>query len=233
MRDKTEWLKLYGQMPDGGPVYTETNLAETIAEPWNALSSLAFLIPAFYWAWKSRKNMRHNFFLLCCCVLLALGGIGSTLFHAFRKFPFLLLMDVLPIILLTLLVSIYFWIKILPKWWLVFFIILPGFLLRLWVMSKLSAHDSINIGYFISGTLIFLPLLFILIKKKFLKFYDILLSVFFLSIALYCRKIDAHTPPLMAVGTHWLWHGFCAAGAYYLGAYIYYVENSEIPPQES
>jgi hypothetical protein len=233
MPDKTEWLKLNGQMPDGGPVYTETDLSEMIAEPWNALSSLTFLIPAIYWIWKCRGNLRGNFFLLCCCFLLAAGGIGSTLFHAFRKFPLMLLMDVLPIILLTVLVSIYFWLKILPKWWLVFFIIFPGFAFRLWVMSKLSSHESINIGYFISGTLIFLPLLFILIKKKFLKFYDIILSVLFLSVALYFRKIDAHSPPLMAVGTHWLWHVFCAAGAHFIGAYIYYVENSETPKQDS
>ncbi|HVD97043.1 MAG TPA: ceramidase domain-containing protein [Cytophagaceae bacterium] len=227
MPDKTEWMKLHEQMPDGGPIYTETNPMEFIAEPWNAVSSLAFLIPAIYWFWKCRHRFYENSFLLSCCTLLAIGGLGSTFYHAFRKFPFLLMMDVLPIIVLTLLVSIYFWLKILSKWWLLLPIIVPAIWLRYWAMMQLPAHDGINLGYFISGTLIFLPLLFLLIRTKFLKWYDILLALSFLGLALFFRKIDAWYPPLLSIGTHWLWHLLCAAGAFYLGKYIYDLENAD------
>ncbi len=40
MPDRNEWMKLHEQMPDGGPIYTETNPLETIMEPWNAVSSI-------------------------------------------------------------------------------------------------------------------------------------------------------------------------------------------------
>jgi hypothetical protein len=227
MSDKTEWMKLHGQMPDGGPVYSETNIHELIAEPWNAISSLAFLIPAIYWIWRCRRNLRGNIFLLTCCLLLSTGGLGSTLFHAFRKLPALLLMDILPIILLTVIVSIYFWIKILPKWWLVILIIIPAYLLRVWVAKHLTAHDGINMNYFISGTLIFLPLLILLIKTKFHQWSYILAALILLATGLFFRKIDSDTPPLLSMGTHWLWHLFCAGGAYYLGYFIYHRENTE------
>jgi hypothetical protein len=227
MPDQTEWMKLYEQMPDGGPIYSETNLSNTFAEPWNALSSLTFLLPAFYWGWQIRHSIRKNIFLLCCCVLLSIGGIGSTLFHAFRKFPILLMMDVFPIILLTIVVSSYFWLKLLPKWWLIIPILVPAFALRYWVMKNISSHEAINVGYFISGTLIFLPLLILLIKTKYIRWADILLAVSLLSLALVFRKIDSFTPPLLFMGTHWLWHLFCAAGAYFLGNYIYQIENVE------
>lgn len=226
MPNSTEWMKLHEQMPDGGPVYTETNPMETIMEPWNALTSLAFLIPALYFTWKCRYALRENSFLLCCCFLLALGGLGSTFFHAFRKFPLLLVMDVLPIIVLTLLVSIYFWLKILPKWWLLIPIIVPAFWFRYWALTHMEPHEAINTGYFISGVLIFVPLLFLLRKTKFLRWHNIALAVLLLGLALFFRKIDAYTPPLMTIGTHWLWHLLCAAGAYFLGNYIYQLEGT-------
>ncbi len=225
MPDRTEWMKLHEQMPDGGPIYTETNPLETIMEPWNAVSSMAFLIPAFYWLWKCRGQFRENSFLLACCALLAVGGLGSTLFHAFRKYPLLLVMDVLPIIALTLLVSIYFWLKVIPRWWLLIPILVPALWLRYWAMSKLHAHEGINLGYFISGTLIFLPIAFLLIRTKFRHWHAILFAILFLGLALYFRKIDAYDPPLLAIGTHWLWHLLCATGAYFLGKYIYNHEN--------
>ncbi len=226
MPDQKEWEKLHAQMPDGGPVYTETNPLEMIMEPWNALSSMAFLIPACYWIWKCRHDPGRSSFLICCCMLLAIGGLGSTFYHAFRKFPLLLLMDVLPIIVLTLLVSIYFWLKILPNWWWLLPIIVPPVWFRYWILGKLPAHEGINIGYFISGLLIFVPLLFLLGRTKFFRWYDIVLAVICLSGALWFRKMDAYSPSLMEIGTHWLWHLWCAAGAYFLGSYIYHLERS-------
>lgn len=227
MPNTTEWSKLHEQMPDGGPIYTETNPLETIMEPWNAVSSLAFLLPAIYWIWVCRNCLKENSFLLCCCLLLAVGGLGSTLYHAFRKFPLLLLMDVLPIIVLTLLVSIYFWLKILKRWWLLIPIIVPAFWFRYWAMMQLPPHDAINIGYFVSGMLIFFPLLILLSRTKLFHWEDMILSGLFLSVGLFFRKADAWYPPLLSMGTHWLWHVFCALGAFYLGKYIYSLENSE------
>jgi hypothetical protein len=39
---------------DGGPIYAETDLSKIVAEPWNAYSSLTFLLPVIYWFFKLR-----------------------------------------------------------------------------------------------------------------------------------------------------------------------------------
>ncbi len=93
---------------DGGPIYAETDLSVLFTEPWNALSSLAILLPAVYWAVRLRGDYRTYSFIFYCIPLLFLGGLGSTLFHAFRVSKWLLLMDVLPTATLTLSVSFIF-----------------------------------------------------------------------------------------------------------------------------
>ncbi|MEO1655950.1 MAG: hypothetical protein AAFU64_20580, partial [Bacteroidota bacterium] len=102
----TYFLYLLIVLPDGGPIYAETNLQHMFVEPWNAISSLSFFIPVFYWAGTLIKKYRSYPFLSFCIPLMALGGLGSTLYHAFRNSYFLLLLDVMPILLLTLAVSL-------------------------------------------------------------------------------------------------------------------------------
>ena len=79
---------------DGGPIYAETDLTAFISEPWNAISSLAIVLPAIYWAFKLKWNVKQFPFLYYLMPLLFLGGTGSLLFHEFRSSPFLLWMDV-------------------------------------------------------------------------------------------------------------------------------------------
>lgn len=93
--------------PDHGPIYRETtDLSLFIVEPWNAWSSLTFLIPAFVFLWQLRgQYASYAFFVYFCSPMLILGGLGSTFFHAFRSSGWLLAMDVLPIVLLVLGIS--------------------------------------------------------------------------------------------------------------------------------
>src|SRR5688572_16196872 len=134
-----EWERYNAILPDGGGQYAETNLNHFIVEPWNALSSLFFLIPAIYWGLKIRKNIRENSFIAFCVPLLTLGGLGSTFFHAFRSSPLLLWMDELPILILTLSVSAYLWQKIIRNGLITFSLILCILFLRKWV---------VGVGYF-------------------------------------------------------------------------------------
>ena len=85
---------------DGGPIYVETDLSHFIAETWNALSSLAILLPAVYWGFKLPGNIKKYYFIYYCIPLLFLGGLGSMLFHAFRTSGWLLIMDVFPTVIL-------------------------------------------------------------------------------------------------------------------------------------
>ncbi|HSG67295.1 MAG TPA: hypothetical protein VK994_01215, partial [Bacteroidales bacterium] len=91
----TEWYN--HRLDDGGPIYAETGAGEgLLVEPWNALTSLLMLIPVIYWLIRLRNDMGSYRFMLYIIPLMALGGLGSALFHGFRASVFFLIMDVAP-----------------------------------------------------------------------------------------------------------------------------------------
>lgn len=49
--------------PDGGMLYTETNMAQLFPEPLNAITSGFFLMIALYWTVKMKGNFKSNPFL--------------------------------------------------------------------------------------------------------------------------------------------------------------------------
>ena len=212
---------------DSGPWYFETDLSRTIVEPWNAFSSLTFLIPVFYLLWQLRGRYREYAFLIFWAApLMALGGIGSTIYHAFRASNFFLFMDFVPIALLTLSVSIYLWLKILPhKAWLILVITL--FALMRWLTFMLfEGSGRINSGYFVTGLMIFLPAIIFLIKTNFYKIYLPVSSVLFLVLALFFRYADDYSQPLLPNGTHWLWHVCTSAGAFALAIWLVHIRHA-------
>jgi hemolysin III len=224
------WERYYNTLPDGGPQYTETDLSHFIAEPWNAVSSLLFLVPAFYWLWKIRGRIKENYFIAFCVPLLVLGGLGSTFFHAFRSSYLLLLMDFLPIAVLTFAVSIYMWKRVLGSWPLTALITLTGLSLRLFLFNfvKVSHHTAINISYVISGMMILIPALIVMWRTRFYRISSIILTVVSFAIALFFREVDARGLFPLPMGTHFLWHAFCAAGAHWLADYIYSISSMNI-----
>lgn len=214
-------------VPDGGPIYRETtDLSLLIVEPWNAYSSLSFLIPAFYFLYLLRGNYsQHAFLVYFCSPMLILGGLGSTLFHAFRQSPWLLAMDVLPIILLTLGISVWMWLKVLPKKWQLIPVLLLFFLLTYLTMTLLQGQDSISAGYFVRGTMLFLPCFLFLRKTRFRHATAFFTAVSFFILALLFRFTDEKIAlDFMPWGTHWLWHISTAVGGYFLGVYL--IKNS-------
>jgi len=215
-------------LEDGGPVYAETNIYSFIVEPWNSISSLAIVIPAIYWAAKLKFNYKDYPFLFYSIPLLILGGLGSTLYHAFRNSEWLLYMDVFPTAVLTLSVGIYFWNKILKNWWQTAFIIIPITIFRISLFELIKGELAVNLSYFITGTLIFLPILIYLIKHNFRYSYSIIMSCALLSIALYFREIDLYSQGFIPIGTHFIWHILSGIGAYYLGEYLYLLKKEEL-----
>ncbi|HEX8546469.1 MAG TPA: hypothetical protein VF691_05865 [Cytophagaceae bacterium] len=221
------WSKKNGSLKDGGPIYTETDTTNFVVEPFNALSSLAFLLPAFYWLYRLRKAYFKNLFIICCIPLLLAGGIGSTLFHAFRATRFFLFLDFAPILILTVMVSIFLWNKLFGMWWNTALLFIPIFASRYFAFKFLASHDAINFGYFLTGVMIFLPILLLLIKHKFLAWKEFLVALLLFSISLGFRRADSIEPPLLSMGTHWLWHLFGAAGCHYLALYLHSIINKE------
>lgn len=229
----SEWQRYYGSLADGGPIYTETDLSQIIPEPWNALSSLLIAAPAVYWAFRLRGHYKDYLFLTFCLPLLFLGGMGSTFFHAFRASYLLLLMDVLPTAILMFSVILYLWYKVLPQKWLLGLVIVLLVGLQVAVRTLYEAHTSINASYFITGTMLFLPLLLIVYKTKGKHFLQIGGALFFFVAALYFREIDAHDDIFLPMGTHWLWHICTGIGGFMLADYLYYLYPLRLVKQKA
>lgn len=211
-----------GQLADGGPVYHETDLERFVVEPWNAYSSLSFLVPAIIFLVILRgKYSEHKFLVFLAIPLLILGGSGSTLYHAFRASRLMLALDVLPIILLTLSVSIYFLYEVIKNWLVVAAIILGSFGLRFLLWGEFQGQTAINIGYAITGVMIFVPALLYVIRSGYIHFRHLAFSIIAFILALFFRYMDDLREPLLWMGTHWLWHIACAVGAFFLGMYLF------------
>jgi hemolysin III len=212
-------------LPDGGQFYAETNPEHLIVEPWNALSSLLLILPALYWVFRLRGRFREHPFIVFCIPLLTLGGLGSTLFHAFRSSPFFLYLDVLPTAFLTLLLGVYFWQKVWKAWLPAVAIVLISLAVRLLMFNFFTSHTAVNISYAITGSVIFLPMLLVLAKTSMRNSRTVFAAIILLMVSLFFREMDAWPDPLLPMGTHFLWHAFSAAGAYYLSLYLFYTDQ--------
>lgn len=215
---------------DGGPIYWETGKGILFVEDWNALSSLLYLIPAILLFIKIRKSKKRFYFIeFFAAPLLFIGGIGSTLYHAFRSEHWLMMLDVIPIFILTLGIATYFLYKWFNSLGFAFLITLLFMGLRFMVFEWVSLQTAINISYFIVGTLMFVPAFFFA-KKMYFKWISYLLSsILLLILALFFRFIDDYPQVSVSYGTHWLWHLFSAGGSYCLGLYLYHTRKITLP----
>ncbi|MBO3700279.1 ceramidase domain-containing protein [Roseivirga sp. E12] len=217
------------QITDGGPWYAETHITDNlIVEPWNAFSSLAIAAPAIYFLWKIRKNPKQYGFLLAAIPFLFLNGLGSTLFHGLRTSRVFLLMDFMPALILTLMITVYFWSRVLPKWWMSFVVITPIFLMRFGVIDLIPGQGGINTSYMISGIAFLLPVFLILRKYQFKKSINIIIGAICFVLAIYFRQVDKEFTEIVAFGTHFLWHIFSGIGAFLLADYLYFIRNREL-----
>lgn len=221
-------------VPDHGPVYRETtDLSLFIVEPWNAWSSLTFLVPVAIFLWQLRgKYRQYAFIAWFCCPLLVLGGLGSTFFHAFRSSTLLLLMDAVPIILLVVGISIWMWLKVLSKKIRIVWVLLIFFGLTLLSGLFLEGQDRISAAYFFRGWMLLLPCYLLLRRTQFRNSGGLFLAIACFCLALLFRFLDEKIYlDFMPWGTHWLWHVSTAFGAYFLGEYL--IRSYENEPETS
>ncbi|PWL24814.1 ceramidase domain-containing protein [uncultured Roseivirga sp.] len=217
------------QITDGGPWYAETHVTDAlIVEPWNAISSLAIAAPAVYFLWKIRKQPKDYSFLLAAIPFLFLNGLGSTLFHGLRTSRWLLYMDFIPAMILTLLITIYFWSKVLPKKWMSFVLVVPVFLMRFTALNLIGGQSGLNVSYAISGLAFLVPIFLILRKNNWEKTYSIVLGSVCFVLAIYFRQADHYYTSIIPIGTHFLWHIFSGIGAYFLANYLYFIRTKEL-----
>lgn len=221
-----DWFN--NSLPDGGPVYMETNYGQWIVEPWNAISSLLMLIPAIYWIYRMKKINNQSLLMWIVIVLVITGGIGSSLFHAFRAHVAFLIMDVLPSAILTITLSVYFWIKVFHKWWYVLLVFIPFIIIRFLLFSNLPEHTAINLAYFMTGASIGIPLIIYLIKTSYSGWKLVLAGILSFAVALMFREFDYIPMAALPMGTHFLWHSFSAVGAYFIIGYLFMVQYTQV-----
>lgn len=211
----------YHWVRDSGPLYKETLLPGPFLEPFNSFSSLAFWIPAFYFFFRLfPQRQTFGFLVWCCCPLLFLGGTGSALFHGLRSSDVLLAMDVLPIVLLCIAVAGWLWKLVFENTWKAIGIMLLFIGLQALVQVFTEDTLAINSGYFIRGTMMFLPAILLIFRYGNALIAPLLAGILGFGIALFFRYWDSFST-FPEVGTHFLWHIFGAIGAYFLGEFIY------------
>lgn len=212
--------------PDGGLIYRESNFYHFFPEPWNMVSSALFLIPAIYWLVKLRGFSRKYTFLSIITWLLLTGCIGSTLYHGLRRWHFFIFMDWVPIAIICLMASIYFWIKFTGRWIFGVLALVAFIAMIIGIHSIFQYHDiqlMISLNYTLMVLMIVLPLFLVLWKMRWHNTWLVILALISFSIAIFCRVDDKYTS--WAIGTHFLWHTFGLIATSLMFVFIYKVRN--------
>jgi len=204
---------------DGGPHYTESNFEDLIPEPFNMVSAAIFMLIALYWFIKSSRQYTSFRFLKLSSLILAVGGLGGTIYHGFRIYEWAMWMDWIPILVLCIAAAAYFIYRIYKN------VLLAGLALllavALQVVNFYTVPDWLNTStsYGILALFILAPLILALVKTKFLYWQYPAIAVVAFALALTFR-IGDRGQWLNPVGTHFLWHTFgaiaCHAMFYYL-----------------
>jgi len=210
-------------LQDGGPLYRETHLENTWVEPYNSISAfLFFAIAAYYLVFKRTPDkVEHKGFLRFSFWALAVGGIGGTLFHGLRVYRVFYLMDVLPIGVLTLAVTLYFWRDLLKNWKLAILPLLPVLVAHLFLFHYVARQWAISASYVLLAASILTPIFLVLKKMHYLGLKQVLSACGFFVLAVFFRSIDAMNLSWFPMGTHWLWHCFSAVSVYYLIEFLF------------
>lgn len=218
---------LQGHPADGGMLYTETDLSRFFPEPLNMVTSALFLIPALYWILKLKGFNRQYTFLSIAMYFLLTACIGSTIYHGLRRWRFFIFMDWVPIALLCLLASVYFWYKLLGKWYygvlslVVFVAVVIG--IRVFIpLSNLQFAISLNYGVMV--LMIILPLTLLLIRTKGQNAGLVLISLLSFAVALFFRVADQWR--WIDIGTHFLWHFFGVVATTLIFRFIFRLKTS-------
>ncbi|AFD09227.1 hypothetical protein [Solitalea canadensis] len=215
-------------LPDGGPVYTETNLDHFIVEPFNALSCLFFVGMTVYWVLKLKGRYKEFWFLTTCIIFLGIGSVGGTFYHAFRESHTFLLMDWVPILILCFMAGVYLLYKVTRKRYYAVSVIIGALIIQsiVWKFSiSEHSHFAININYAFMAAIVVGPTFSHLLVNNFYKWKLVVFALGAFGLALFFRISDSWG--ILPMGTHFLWHTFGALAANFMFMYVYKVDRNE------
>jgi hemolysin III len=212
------------RLRDGGPAYAEdlplsTFDTRSIIEPWNTATAALYIVLALWWWRRLRGRPEFSPFLRLALPILAVGGIGGTLYHATRALHLWLVLDVVPIIVLILCASIVLWRRLLGWWWWVAFAGAIALLVLLRGISAsitaLPANLTIMAGYVTCAAMLLIPLLARLGRTHWRGAGWVALALLCFAVAITCRTLDPYAGTWMGCGLHTVWHvgGLVAAHA--------------------
>jgi hypothetical protein len=214
---------------DDGMVYTETNLDNLFAEPLNALTSCIFIIMAIYWMYKLKLNFKQYPFLIYLSIWLITGGIGGAIFHAFRKYPFFIILDWLPMMVICLSTGVFFLNKLF-NWFFAFllttfyFFILISF--SYYFLRNGNGLILANLNYAFLGSMVLVPMIIYLYKTDWKNGVWVGFGFIAFLFALLFRITDQWK--LLSSGTHFIWHCFGAMAYFCMFKYIYLIRGKII-----
>ena len=207
---------------DFGPIYAETNMESFPVEPCNTLSNLVFLAVIIYWGRKTKLSLREYPLIVFGLALLLPGFIGGTLYHALRNNPLWLYLDFVPIIILVVVCSIFFWIDLFKAKPALFRKAASAALVLICLMFAVSkaAIDGVSFGYLVMAACLSISALAHCASYGFSGIRELVLAITVFAAAILCRVIDG-SEPLLPMGTHFLWHIFGGLSVFFLIAYLF------------
>lgn len=206
-------------LADGGPRYFETDFSLLIVEPYNMLSAALFLIIVADWTHKLRGRFSRQMFLTVAVPILAIGGIGGTIYHGFRTAQFFLVMDWLPILILSLMACYYFTHLATKNRWIGAVLIVFVFVAHESIHALLRPSIANNLAYTLLALTIMIPLLSVVFTSNGKHAKWVIFSLISFCIALGFRMADPFG--LLPMGTHFLGHLFGALACHAMFVYIF------------
>jgi hypothetical protein len=228
------------RLPDGGPRYKETPpnpYVVPIAEPFNAVTASFFVLIVVFWFWRLWGRFGRFPFLTACMPILLAGGIGGTLYHAFRTQRIWFLMDVIPISVLGIAGAVYLAVRLgrsVGRWRV--FAIAVGLVAAYGIMNTVffqlvrfpNRNLTVNLSYATLALILILPLLVVLVRTRFRHVGWVATALASFGIAWFCRLVDGGTYDPLRMGTHWLWHTFGAITTLAITEYFYRIELERV-----
>lgn len=210
---------------DGGPHYTESQFEHLIPEPINMLSAAIFMFIALYWFVKASRQATSFRFLKLSSIILAIGGLGGTIYHGFRIYEWAMWMDWIPILVLCIAAAAYFIYSIYKNIYLALLALLLAVVLQVVNFTAIPDWINTSTSYGILGAFILVPLIMALVKTKFLfwPYPAIALAAFIMALTF---RLGDRNQWLEPIGTHFLWHTFGAVACHAMFYYLFHFKKT-------
>lgn len=208
-------------LPDGGLWYAETDPTRFVVEPFNAASAAVFILMAIGWLMALKGKFAERTFLYIATIILLIGAIGGSLYHAFRSSALFIYLDWVPILVLCVMAATYFLFHVTKRIGLSLLLmaLMLGLQVLVWNIGNTRGHYNINVNYGLMALTVLLPLTLFMRMKHFRYWGYVAGAIAGFLTALFFRIVDEDL--LLPFGTHFLWHLFGAVSCHLMFLYIY------------